>query len=151
VTRVPTICLALILGLGLAGCASVVPAIDPPKVSVQSVESIPVEGGAPRFRIRLRVVNPNTQALDIAGISYGIEIMDREVVTGVTNDVPVIEGYSEGVVTLDAGLQLFELMKLLTSLGRSQGEPLEYRFVAKIDFKGLVPTQYIEEKGELAL
>ena len=47
--------------------------------------------------------------------------------------------------------QLFELLKLLTSLGKAQGEPLEYRFVAKIDFKGLVPTQYVEERGQLAL
>lgn len=132
-----------------AGCASVMPDMDPPKVSVESVESAPSEGGAPRFRIRLRVVNPNTEALDIAGISYGIEIMDQEVVTGVSNDVPVIDGYSEGVVTLDAGLQLFQLMKLLTSLGKSQGEPLEYKFVAKIDFRGLVPTQRIEETGQL--
>ena len=150
-TRSPVVCFALGLILCVAGCASVVPATDPPKVSVESVESIPVEGSAPRFRITLRVINPNTQALDIVGISYGIEIMDHEVVTGVTNDVPVIDGYSEGIVTLDAGLQLFELMKLLATLGRSQGEPLEYRFVAKIDFKGLVPTQYVEEKGELAL
>ena len=143
--------LGLFVLLCVVGCSSVMPDIDPPKVSVESVESIPSEGGAPRFRIKLRVINPNTQALDIAGISYGVEILDQEVVTGVTNDVPLIEGYSEGVVTLDAGLQLFELLKLLTSLGKAQGEPLEYRFVAKIDFKGLVPTQYVEERGQLAL
>ena len=150
-TRLTTVWLLLFLVMAVTGCASLGPEIDPPKVSVESVESIPGDGGAPRFRIRLRVINPNTQALDIAGISYGIEIMNREVVTGVTNDVPLIEGYSEGVVTLDAGLQLFQLMKLLTALGTNRGEPLEYRFVAKIDFKGLVPTQRIEEKGELTL
>ena len=146
----PALC-TLALFLLATGCASILPDIDPPKVSVESVESIPVEGGAPRFRIRLRIINPNTQALDIAGISYGVQIMGQEVVSGVTNEVPVLEGYSEGTVTLEAGLQLFQLVKLLTTLGKSQGEPLEYRFVAKIDFNGLVPTQYVEEKGELAL
>jgi LEA14-like dessication related protein len=146
----PAFFASLLLVLG-AGCASVTQDIDPPKISVESVEGVPAEGGAPRFRIRLRVINPNTQALDIAGISYGIQIMDQEVVSGVTNDVPVIEGYSEGLVTLDAGLQLFQVMKLLTTLGKSRGEPLAYKFVAKIDFKGLVPTQYVEETGQLAL
>jgi LEA14-like dessication related protein len=150
-TRVKGLIGALCLGLLLSGCASVMPDIDPPKVTVEKVESIPSESGAPRFQISLRVINPNTQSLDIAGISYGVEIMGQEVVTGVTNDVPVIEGYSEGVVTLDAGLQLFQVFRLLTSLGKSQGEALEYRFVAKIDFKGLVPTQHVEQKGEVTL
>ena len=150
-TRVKGLLSALCMGFLSAGCASVMPDIDPPKVTVEKVESIPAESGAPRFKISLRVINPNTQSLDIAGISYGVEIMGQEVVTGVTNDVPVIEGYSEGVVTLDAGLQLFQVFRLLTSLGMSQGEALEYRFVAKIDFKGLVPTQHVEQKGELTL
>lgn len=134
-----------------AGCATVMPQLDPPKVSVESAESLPSAEGAPRFRIRLRVINPNTQELDIAGISYGIEIMGQEVISGVTSEVPVIPGYSEEVVTLEAGLQLFQVVRLLTSLGKTQGEPLEYRFLAKIDFNGLVPTQRIEERGELAL
>ena len=150
-TRFKGLLSVLCLALFISGCASVMPDIDPPKVTVEKVESIPSESGAPRFKISLRVINPNTQSLDIAGISYGIEIMGQEVVSGVTNDVPVIEGYSEGVVTLDAGLQLFQVFRLLTSLGKSQGEALEYRFVAKIDFKGLVPTQHVEEKGELTL
>jgi LEA14-like dessication related protein len=125
------------------------PQLDPPKISVDSVESIPSASGAPRFKIQLRVINPNTQELDIAGISYGIEIMDQEVISGVTNDVPLIPGYAEQVVTLEAGLQLFQIVRLLTSLGKAQGDTLEYRFLAKIDFKGLVPTQRVEETGEL--
>ena len=133
------------------GCATVMPDMDPPKVSVDSVESISAPSGAPRFKIKLRVANPNQQTLDIAGISYGIEILDEEVISGVTNDVPVIEGYSEEVVTLEAGLQLFQLVKLVSKLGGAGSDALEYKFTAKIDFKGLVPTQRIEEKGELAL
>ena len=133
------------------GCATVMPDLDPPKVSVDSVESIDSASGAPRFKIRLRVANPNQQTLDIAGISYGIEILDEEVVSGVTNDVPVIEGYSEEVVTLEAGLQVFQLVRLVTKLGGSGSGALEYKFTAKIDFRGLVPTQRIEEKGELSL
>ena len=141
----------LVLVLALSGCAAIAPDIDPPKVTVESVENIPSEGGAPRFRIRLRVINPNTESLDIVGISYGVEIMDEEVISGVTNEVPVIEGYSEGIVTLDAGLQVFQVVRLLTNLGKAHGDPLEYRFVAKIDFRGFTPTQHVEQTGQLAL
>ena len=62
-----------------------------------------------------------------------------------------IDGYSEGVVTLDSSLQLFQLLKLLASLGQNLGEDLEYRLSAKIDFRGLVPTQWVEETGTIDL
>ncbi len=109
------------------------------------------QGGAPRFEIKLRIANPNKQTFDIAGISYGVEIQGQELISGVTNDVPVIEAYSEEVVTLEAGLQLFHLLRLLASLGMEPTDALEYRFLGKIDFKGFVPTQRVEETGTISL
>tara|TARA_R110001599_G_scaffold63704_2_gene177597 strand:- start:583 stop:918 length:336 start_codon:yes stop_codon:yes gene_type:complete len=105
----------------------------------------------PRFRIVLRIANPNAQALDIAGISYGIALLERELVSGVTNQVPTIAGYTEEQVTIDAGVNLLEVLKLLGSLGRARSDALEYRFTAKIDFRGLLPTQYVEDSGVLRL
>ncbi len=139
------------VALTLAGCASVGTEFDPPKITLESFDSLPSEGGAPRFEIKLRVANPNKQALDIAGISYSVEILDRELISGVTNEVPLIEGYSEELITMEASLQLFQLLRLLASLGRTQADTLEYRFSAKIDFNGFIPTQRIEETGQISL
>ena len=135
----------------LAGCASLQGDFDPPKVTLESFSSLPSESGAPRFEIKLRIINPNKQTLDIAGVSYSVEILGKELITGVTNDVPVIEGYSEEVVSMEAGLQLFQLLRLLGSLGRSQSDVLDYRLLAKVDFNGLIPTQRIEESGQITL
>lgn len=135
----------------LSGCASLGTPMDPPNVTVESFSSLPSEGGGPRFLIKLRVQNPNEQKLDIAGISYGIELAGQEVLTGVSNDIPVIDGYSEGIVSLQASLKLFQLLRLLADLGQSEANELTYRFSAKIDFKGLVPTQRVEEEGRIAL
>ena len=143
--------LAVLSLMFLAGCASLTPPIDPPKISLVSFKSLPTQGSAPRFEIKLRVINPNKQTLDIAGISYSVELLGKELVTGVANDVAPIAGYGEGVVTLEAGLQLLELLRLMASLGSTGGEPLAYRFTAKIDFNGFIPTQRIEETGEIAL
>jgi LEA14-like dessication related protein len=125
--------------------------LDPPKVSLESFKALPSEGAAPRFEIKLRIANPNKQALDIAGISYSVEILDQELVSGVTNDVPLIEGYTDEVVTLEAGLQLFQLVRLLTSLGQKATDSLDYRFAAKVDFNGFIPTQRVEETGSIKL
>ncbi|MEZ5573124.1 MAG: LEA type 2 family protein [Halioglobus sp.] len=135
----------------LAGCAALTPEFDPPKISLVSFRSVPSVGGAPKFEITLKVLNPNKEPLDIAGISYSIALLDREVITGVANDIPPIAGYGEGEVTLQAGLQLLELLRLLASLGTTDTEPLEYRFSAKIDFTGFMPTQRIVESGEINL
>ena len=142
---------ALLLASFLAGCAGLGSSIDPPIISVDSVKSLPMVDSGPRFRIVLRIANPNAQALDIAGISYGIALLDRELLSGVTNQVPTIEGYTEERVTIDAGVNLLEALKLLGSLGRTRGDALAYRFTAKIDFRGLIPTQYVEDSGELRL
>ena len=134
-----------------SGCASLNEPMDPPKVTLDSFSSLPSEGAGPRFLIKLRIQNPNEQALDIAGISYNISLVGREVMTGVSNDVPVIDGYGEAVVSLQTSLQLFQLLRLLASLGQTPTEELTYRFDAKIDFKGLVPTQRVEEAGSISL
>ena len=146
--RLPA-CIFLFFLLG--ACASLQPEIDPPKVSLESFKALPSQGGAPRVEIKLRIANHNKQTFDIAGISYGVEIQGQELISGVTNDVPVIEAYSEEVVTLEAGLQLFHLLRLLASLGMEPTDALEYRFMGKIDFKGFVPTQRVEETGTISL
>jgi LEA14-like dessication related protein len=142
---------ALLIVLCLSACASLTPEFDPPKVSLESFNSLPSESGTPRFEIKLRVANPNKQTLDIAGISYSVELLGKELISGVTNEVPVIEGYTEEVVTLEAGLQLFELVRLIAGLGNVDTEALDYRFAAKIDFNGFIPTQRIEETGQINL
>jgi LEA14-like dessication related protein len=145
----PTLVLPVLLLL--VSCASIIPDIDPPRVTVESFKALPGSDTTPRFEIKLRIANPNTQALDIAGISYGIELMGNEVVSGVTNEVPRIEGYTEEVVTIESGLKLFQLLKLLAGMGHNPTDTLDYRLTAKIDFSGLVPTQRIEESGSITL
>ncbi len=135
----------------LVGCAGLTTKIDPPSVSLDSFTSLPSNGGGPRFEIKLRVQNPNEQSLDIAGISYSIELLGKEVVSGVTNEVPNIEGYSEEVVTLQANLKLFQLLRLLAELGQTPTDEMTYRFAAKIDFRGMVPTQRVEQTGQITL
>jgi LEA14-like dessication related protein len=143
--------LAILGFLALSGCASLVPQLDPPQVTVENIRSLPVEGSGPRFLITIRIVNPNEQALDIAGIAYAIELMDRELVTGVTNEVPVIEGYSEGSIDLEAGVNLFEFLRLLAGLGQAQTDAINYKVTAKVDFRGLLPTQRVEKTGAINL
>ena len=139
------------LALSVGACASLTPEFDPPKVTVESVDKLSSTSGGPRFGIKLRVSNPNKQALDIAGISYTLDVMGKELVSGVTNDVPLIDGYSEETVSLEAGINMFQFLRLIAGLGKNTAEEIEYRLSAKIDFNGFIPTQRVEEVGVLKL
>lgn len=143
--------LTVLISFWLVSCASLSPDYDSPKVTVESFRALPSDGVGSRFEIKLRVANPNKQALDIAGISYSIDVLDKELLSGVTNDVPVIEGYSEEEVVLEASVNFFRVLPLLAKFGRNQSEALDYRFSAKIDFNGFIPTQRVEETGTIAL
>lgn len=142
---------ALLLLFALAGCATLTGDLDPPTVTIENVESLPGSGSTPRFLITLRIANPNKQALDIVGVSYSLSLLNKEVISGVTNDVPRIEAYSEETVPLEAGIRLFELLRLLAGLGLEKTDELEYKFQAKIDFEGFMPTQRVEETGVISL
>lgn len=141
----------LLLAALLPACATLRGEMDPPGISLESLRFAPTESGAPRFEVKLRVINPNKQALDIAGIAYSIEIMGKELILGVSDDIPRIEPYGEQVVTLEAGLQLVGIVRLMASLGTTPTEALDYKFSAKIDFEGFLPTQRIEETGTVNL
>ena len=143
--------LLLLMALFLAGCASLTAEYDPPTVTLESFKALPAEAGAPRFEILLRVANPNKEALDIAGIAYTVSVHERKLISGVTNDVPRIEGYSEQTVTMQAGLQLFQLLRLIADLGLEPSDELAYSFTAKIDFRGFIPTQRVAESGTFKL
>ncbi len=139
------------LALALTACAGLFTKLEPPMVNVENVRSLPSEEMGPRFEITLRIANPNATALDIAGISYTIDVFNRSLISGVTAEVPRIEPYSEGVVKLEAGVNLIQALRLLGDLGVGQHDSIDYRFAAKIDFSGLLPTQRVEESGSLTL
>ena len=143
--------LSLFCLLMLSACSTITGDYDPPRVSVESFRSLPGDGATPQFEIGLRIANPNKQALDVAGIAYDVEVLGKDLVSGVSNEVPRIEGYSEESVTLTATFNWLSMIRLLTSLGQDAPEELEYRFKAKIDFNGFVPTQRVEEVGSFAL
>jgi LEA14-like dessication related protein len=129
----------------LCACAALSPDYEEPTVTLNSLRAIPSEGMVPAFEIGLRIINPNSHALNLEGIVYTISLEGYELVKGVGKDFPVIEGYSEGVVTLTASANL------LAGIRQNNGESLEYEFKAKLDLGGLYPSIKVIETGLINL
>ena len=135
----------------LAGCAGLRPDYETPTVTVKSVRAMPSEGVLPEFEIDLHVVNPNREALKLVGVSYTVSLEGHELIKGVGNDLPVIEGYGEGDITLNASADLFAGVGLVRELMSSQKDTLSYSFEAILDPGALRPSIRVKDSGEVSL
>ena len=135
----------------LAGCSGLRPGYETPTVTVSSFRALPGEGALPAFEIGLRVINPNREALELAGVSYTISLAGHDVIKGVGNELPVIEGYGEGEFKLTASANLFAGVRLVTDLMRSDRDSFDYEFEAKLDPGGLRPSIRVKDSGQISL
>ena len=119
----------------LSGCAGMGSGYETPTVAVQSFKSVPSADGSglPTFEIGLHVINPNLEPLELAGLSYTISLGGQDLIKGVGNELPVIEGYGEGSFTVTAGFNLVAGIRLFRSLMEADTDRIDYAFEAKLD------------------
>ncbi|MFH0730047.1 MAG: LEA type 2 family protein [Pseudomonadota bacterium] len=133
----------------ISGCAQMQFNYETPTVSLNSFRILPSEGMGPRFEIGLHVVNPNRSALALQGIAYTVIIEGHRILTGVANDLPVIDGYGEGDILLNATADLFNSINLITNMVKDRRESVAYELDAKLDVGGFRPNIHVEKRGEL--
>ncbi len=144
-------CLALCWAAGLmTACAVFDPAWETPTVTVNSFRTLPSNGALPQFEIGLEVINPNRTALELAGVAYTISLDGHEIIKGVGNNLPVIEAYGNGRLTVTATANLFAGIQLFTDLLSAPKDTFDYRFEAKLDPGGFRPTIRVSDTGTIA-
>lgn len=122
----------------LVGCASLSP-IKAPEVSLVSITPDSIRGFSQYFTLNLLVTNPNSFDLDIDGVTFNLDVVDKKVFSGVSNAVPLLKAYAETPVTLSAGVGLFDLLKLITLFGETNPQALNYNLTTTIDPNGFIP------------
>jgi len=141
----------VLLAMLLAGCATLRPDFEQPTVTISSFRPVPGDGAVPGFEIRLRVINPNAEPLKLRGVAYTVSLAGREVVTGVGKDLPVIEGYGEGVFTVTAAASLYQGVRLFGELLNMQQDEIDYELSTKLDVGALIPAIRVKDKGTISL
>lgn len=139
------------LALLIYGCAGLQADFKEPTVNVTSFRVLPSEGMAPRFEIGLHVINPNRMALDLAGLSYTVSLEGHQILSGVANDLPAIDAYGEGDVTLLATADLFNSISLFADLVRQPRDNFSYELEAILDLGGIYPNVNVDKKGQISL
>lgn len=142
---------ALILTL-LAACAGLGAEREPPRVNLQSFRMVPIESMAvPGFEVGLLVINPNAEPLRLQGMAYTIRLDGQRLIDGVRRDLPLIEGYSQAVVTLQSSVNMLGGIRLLSRLMQAPQSAWEYEFEAKLDPEGFRWPIRIRETGQVTL
>lgn len=141
-----------LLGLLIAGCATMRPDFETPDVQVTSISMLPSTGLEARFKIGLRVINPNRQALNVRGMSYNVSLEGYKFIRGVGNDIPTIPGYGEEEFYVEASTNLIESIKMISSFINNPKDKLKYAFGAKLDIgSSFLPALNLTDTGEINL
>lgn len=135
----------------MTGCAGPVKEYESPTVNITSLKSLRGQPGAPRFEIGLQIINPNESALVLDGMSYTLHLEGHKVLTGVANDLPEIAAYGEADITLQASVDVFSSIRLISDLLSTQRKQFRYALEAKLDPAGLRPNIYVTREGVIAL
>ena len=141
----------LLLVFIAVGCAPLLPSFETPTVTLSSFRVLPGSSIVPTFEIGLHVINPNRTALKLQGLSYNVELEGFRVLSGVSNQLPVIEAYGEGDVLLQAKPDLFSTISLFTNLINQPRDNFTFSLEALLDVGGLMPKIRVQKEGMLSL
>jgi len=137
----------------LSGCSNIWPGFEAPNVSVQSFRPIDTDDGTglPAFEIGLKITNPNLEPLELAGISYTISLDGQDLIKGVGNELPIIEGYGEGSFTVTASFNVMAGIQVFRSLLNKDSDTFDYSFEAKLDPGRFKRKIHISDSGSISL
>jgi LEA14-like dessication related protein len=143
-------CLAM--ALLFIGCGSIKSNFITPEVSLVNLQLLPSEGFEQRFKVIMRITNPNASALKLAGMSYGLTLNGYKVVSGVANSIPEIPAYGENRVELEVAVNALTGLQFLSQLlGRPESDLL-YGLHAELDTGlPLRPRLIVENSGQISL
>lgn len=143
-------CLVAVV-LVLDACSGLGTGYEKPTVTVIAFRALPSDGIMPSFEIDLRVINPNREALNLVGMSYAISLDGHQLIKGVGNNLPVVDGYGEGTFTVTAAASMMAGVRLVNDLMNKPSDSFEYRFDARLDVGRFNRAIRVTESGNISL
>lgn len=135
----------------LSSCALLDPAYEKPAVHLVAIDPLSSSSFEQRFRVDLKIINPNRSGLSVSGMSYTLKLNGEKVVTGVAGQIAEIPPFSETVVQVEASTNILAGLRLISSLLNKPGRELRYELATKLR-SGWWPVPInIVESGEIVL
>ena len=105
--------------LMLAGCASLAYR-EPVRINVVGLEPIPGEGMEMRFKVKLRVQNPNETAIDFDGLALDLDLNGRPFASGVSDRTGSVARFGETLIEIPVSVSAIAVVR--QALGVIEGD-----------------------------
>lgn len=144
------ILLAGLAVLTLSAC-SLFPHRDPLNINVVGIDPLPGEGMEVRLAVRLRLQNPNETTIDYHGIALELDVNDRLLAAGVSDQQGTIKPFSEAVLTVPVSVSAFAALRQAVGMSQMNNfDNLPYTLRGKLA-GGVFGTMRFNDSGVLDL
>ena len=120
------------LALWMAGCASLPEATTPPNLSLVSMEPVEVTPFEQKYRLTVRLQNPNDHALEISGMSYILEVNGQPLLNGVSDASVTVPRFGESLIELSGVSTLFGFVRQIQALQEHKTQGMQYKLSGKL-------------------
>lgn len=135
----------MLAGAFVAGCATVGGLSEAPRVSLVSITPVGFQLLEQRFRVTLRVQNPNDRDITIRGMDYEIVVNDKMFAQGVSGKPVSIAAWSENTAEVEVVTSLARFIEQLHGLGARAKPAIDYAISGHVSVDGIpfpVPFEY---------
>jgi LEA14-like dessication related protein len=132
---------------GLTGCAGF-GLRDPVNVQVVGIEPLPGEGLEGRFSLKLRVQNPNEQAIEYDGLSAELEVRGSRLASGVSDERGTVPRFGEKILVLPVTVSIAAMIQQAIGLATGQSGKADYVLRGKLGGASFGAMRF-ETRGEL--
>jgi len=141
----------LSLSILIAGCASLPGQIEPPSLSIANINLLDVTLLEQKYRIQLRIQNPNSFDLPIDGLAYELEVNDKPFAKGLSNHPVTVPRYGSEMLDVEGVSTFAGLFRQLAELERNRQSNLRYRIKGKLNLSNVPSPVTFDNQGEIDL
>lgn len=135
--------LLTLAALALGGCAALTKQVQAPALSLSQVQILESTLLEQRYRLTVRVDNPNAITLPIRGMHYAVKFAGVDFASGVTPTAFRVPANGAHDVEIDVTTNLLRSAQQLMAYLRDRPETLDYELSGEIEvdlpFVGAVP------------
>ena len=143
---------AIALAAAVAGCATTTGKIEePPRVSLVSIAPEEFQLLEQRYRVQLRVLNPNDATLAIRGLSYEIELNGKTFGDGVSGERVTVEPFGEETVSVVVLSNISRIYQQIRDVISSGDASISYVVRGTVSVEGALGRVPFERAGEVSL
>ncbi len=128
----------------LAACAQI-GEMRSPQVHVVDIRLLQSSLLEQRFRVDLRIGNPNDFDLPLDGLTFELDLNGRHFAEGFTNQTVTVPRLGEARISVDASTTLIDMIEQALILG--QRAELSYRIEGVVYLRGLSRRQVPYQRG----